>query len=1108
MPVSRMERYGWDCPSCHRRAEAPSWRIVDARERPQVIATLSVGLVHVVCPTCGTSASVGRPVLIIRPGEVVPLLVGLSEQELREEDLSARASLFEEATSSDDYIPTDDLTGWHLVVPRELLALIVSRDTASDLESPTLASSDIAQYAPHMVSWYETFLSNVIEGLFDSKVGQALDGLWRTSPDDLQDFLSFHPELASDTALQLAQNHLRLGPPAGESDLPLRARLDLVVNLRKGVEIGAVAAQYLQSINSFGAAIIERRDGLLAGLDEAQASDRVSRLEEVLSITNAMGDTELAFNIANRLAQELLRMDTPAAAERAFALLEGCLDGLDAESPDWPVVAGNLGAAYMGRAEGDSRENWNRAHDLLNLACARSDREADPRTWAINLSNLGFLYARRPGGTKDDLETAIRLTVQSLDEKSPDRDVVDWAYSQLNLGLAFRWRADEGDDLEARRHYEAALERLKPEDDQNLWLTLHNNLADVLLDLTPPELEAASAGILDALAKAEGAPPNVVARLHWIEARVQRSRVGSEAPETVDALRRALSVATPASAPYLHISIGRELADVLARLNDWTGTADTYESIIAAQNYLYTAQLYSASRAEVLANGSRLARWASYSLAKAGRLERAIEVIEEGRARQLSEAVGRDVAEWTELAAIDELLATSWRAAIEEFRVAAALTDGSTASPDSRHSDDILQAERRIRQLSSEIRNVPGFENFLKPLTLEGIRLSGNGKAIAYIVNAPAGSFIMVVPAAPDAPIEATEVSKITSMDVLSLVLLNIEDPSRLGLMAAQMGGVLSRLRHLPIALSRLNELTPLVSPLIEYCRRHGVNSIVVIPTGLLSAVPFYAVPCDEEGHIVDDLCDLRLAPSAALYSASRKRAEILGERRFVGMADSRSDSPLPGSRVEVELIASLSFFESTRTAVGEDATREWFSNQVRGASHIHLACHGGSTLASDSGGTIQLAGGADISINGLASDGLLDGCHLAVASACQSGHIALSGDPDDFVGLAAGFMLAGAASAITSLWQVDDTATVLLMLRLYRELTNTDSHGKPQEPSAALRSARQWLRRLTVGELNTLVDSEPSLSALFGDELEQADFQHLLYAAPVYWAAFACYGH
>jgi CHAT domain-containing protein/tetratricopeptide (TPR) repeat protein len=73
----------------------------------------------------------------------------------------------------------------------------------------------------------------------------------------------------------------------------------------------------------------------------------------------------------------------------------------------------------------------------------------------------------------------------------------------------------------------------------------------------------------------------------------------------------------------------------------------------------------------------------------------------------------------------------------------------------------------------------------------------------------------------------------------------------------------------------------------------------------------------------------------------------------------------------------------------------------------------------------------------------------LVVLSACQTG---LGKDirGEGLMGLTRGFMYAGAARLLVSLWDVDDLATAQLMSRFYRELL---TRGRP--PAAALRAAQ-----------------------------------------------------
>ena len=58
-------------------------------------------------------------------------------------------------------------------------------------------------------------------------------------------------------------------------------------------------------------------------------------------------------------------------------------------------------------------------------------------------------------------------------------------------------------------------------------------------------------------------------------------------------------------------------------------------------------------------------------------------------------------------------------------------------------------------------------------------------------------------------------------------------------------------------------------------------------------------------------------------------------------------------------------------------------------------------------------------------------------------------------VGLTRGFMYAGAARVMASLWRVEDEATAELMKRFYDALI-----VQRQRPAAALRTAQIWMQK------------------------------------------------
>ena len=85
----------------------------------------------------------------------------------------------------------------------------------------------------------------------------------------------------------------------------------------------------------------------------------------------------------------------------------------------------------------------------------------------------------------------------------------------------------------------------------------------------------------------------------------------------------------------------------------------------------------------------------------------------------------------------------------------------------------------------------------------------------------------------------------------------------------------------------------------------------------------------------------------------------------------------------------------------------------------------------------------------------------LLVLSACESGmNSSLGGD--EMVGLAQGFMLAGAKSMLVSLWKVNDLSTASLMKSYYTRWINEEANN-----AEALRYAMEEIRNIDENKWN-----------------------------------------
>jgi CHAT domain-containing protein/Tfp pilus assembly protein PilF len=186
----------------------------------------------------------------------------------------------------------------------------------------------------------------------------------------------------------------------------------------------------------------------------------------------------------------------------------------------------------------------------------------------------------------------------------------------------------------------------------------------------------------------------------------------------------------------------------------------------------------------------------------------------------------------------------------------------------------------------------------------------------------------------------------------------------------------------------------------------------------------------------------------------------------------------LPGTRLEAEKILALANTTERKQAMDFAANKETATSEELGQYRfVHFATHGflDSINPELSGIVLSL-----VDEHGAPKNGFLRAneiynlklpADLIVLSACQTG-LGKEIRGEGLVGLTRGFMYAGAARVVVSLWSVDDEATSELMARFYSRM---------------------------------LKDGLPSASALRGAQLDM--LKQTRWQQPYFWAAFVLQG-
>ena len=238
----------------------------------------------------------------------------------------------------------------------------------------------------------------------------------------------------------------------------------------------------------------------------------------------------------------------------------------------------------------------------------------------------------------------------------------------------------------------------------------------------------------------------------------------------------------------------------------------------------------------------------------------------------------------------------------------------------------------------------------------------------------------------------------------------------------------------------------------------------MLIPTGLLGVLPLQGALSERGAASFGERWITSLAPSVRSLVDCRARAEAAkaAPPSFFGIFDPRGD--LAGARLEELALKRIFARTDPKTLHGNEVVREPVVAGMSTAAIFHASTHGHHHpfLPDQSG--VALAG-SDLLTVGSLRQALMSGTRLVFLSACETGLAGVLKLAEEFVGLGASFVGAGAACVVASLWPVLDDASFLLTERFYTELLDTNCTER-QSPAVALSAAQAWLRTVTYGGL------------------------------------------
>jgi len=595
--------------------------------------------------------------------------------------------------------------------------------------------------------------------------------------------------------------------------------------------------------------------------------------------------------------------------------------------------------------------------------------------------------------------------------------------------------------------------------------------------------------------------------------------------QAIRCYEQALAVYTREGSPADHQRVSSDLGDVHLGKCRWLEAHMAYDSAIAAVEMLYQAAAMDASRQSELAEGAGLYRKDAYCLARLGRWTEAVERLESARARTMTETLARDRAAIVDSNAED-------RRSFEEIRDQIRILEAETRSLRRETSEGdmprrFVELSARLgkarNELSSIIERIRTYIAEFMPTNLsrESIAaVSTPDCPLVYLATTSHGSLALIVPHTIERLPEAYAVwIDGFAQDALDRILYGGNATS--GFLHAIMRSDASSLAgELESVIPVLGER--LMDPVAERLLSLGYHRCMLIACGRLSVLPLHAARLPD-GRYVDQVVEIDYAPCARVLLYARQRAPKHGipslfavvdppHRQRVPVGDTTvllGEPRLPYAHVEVRAIAALFPQGHSDILWEEEATRAAVLTRRLDHSHLHFSCHGLYDSEAPLASSLALSGEDELTLADIL-DSLELSARVAVLSACRTAITDFRHVPDEFIGLPAGFMQAGASSVIGTLWTVHDISTALLLRCFYRYHLEDGLTA-----ASALHRARQWLRASTADELDLVScfmevyerSGKADVNALAKLEYYQTHGDEKPFVHPYHWAQFAFYG-
>jgi tetratricopeptide (TPR) repeat protein len=738
--------------------------------------------------------------------------------------------------------------------------------------------------------------------------------------------------------------------------------------------------------------------------------------------------------------------------------------GLPETHEHYALSLGNLAGALIDRFEtlGDLSALEEGIAALRRVT--ESMAQPDPRR-ALYLSLLGGALLRRYErlGGSDVLDEAEDTARQAV-EMSAGEAGRSMFLSDLSSILHRRYKDHQ--DPGALDDAEAALRKALAgaEDDAPGRLLFMSNLGHVLLEQYRRSRDAAALDkAIDVLREAEQRAgrgdshrPAILVNL----GEVLRRRYDADPAPAL--LAEALTVlgeaaAIPTAGPRQRAKCARSMGELAASAQRWPQTVEAFRLAIDLLPAVASEELGLGDREYGLAEFATLASNAAAAAVQAGDPYQAISLLESGRgvlfaqALQLRSPLDDLLVIAPEMADRFQQLTRQLTAADVQTRPPAPVT----IDPRARILGITDQINRRQQiaherdRVLTEIRNLPGFEDFLRPLTAQRV-LDDAGAGPVALLNVSryrSDAIIVSKGSIQIVPLPAVTPQTLTDKALALLGALRTLTQSATQHEQAEKDllEILDWLWH-AVAQPVLNALS--VPEAVPGARR---PRLWWVPTGLLSLLPIHAATnAASPGQCVASRVISSYAPTIRALGWAVGRVPPSNDRTLVVAVPSAPGGvTLLAAHAEGQAIQSLNY-DATLLA-GEAATRDRLLRELPRHENLHFAGHAIGSLLSPSESALLMRDG-QVTAREI-SQLKLTGGNIAYLSACETAVSEIT-VIDEAINMASACQLAGFRHVIATLWPIRDDIAVQVAKQVWQ--TAKDSGG----PAVSVDNAIEDLRR------------------------------------------------